>query len=123
MSHKKLKIIAKERNKPLQHDCMWHMEQYSPKQLGFLDETSKNDKAPGQRYGWGKKRICTQMKQVFVWGWWLSAEGLMTAEGIVASTVVEGSMKWEGFLQFLANQVVCRLFLHCLRVLLQCERM
>jgi hypothetical protein len=27
---------------------MRHMAQYSPGQLGFLDETSKNDKTPGQ---------------------------------------------------------------------------
>jgi len=43
------------------------------------------------------------MKQVFVQGQWLSAEGLLTVEGIVASTVIEGSMKWDGFLQFLEN--------------------
>jgi hypothetical protein len=48
MSCKKLKIIAKEHNEPLQNDYMRHMAQYSPGQLGFLDETSKNDKTPGQ---------------------------------------------------------------------------
>ena len=46
------------------------------------------------------------MKQVFVRGRRLSAEGLLTVEGIMASTVVEGSMKQDGFLQFLQNQVV-----------------
>ncbi|KAF8227826.1 hypothetical protein L208DRAFT_1080602, partial [Tricholoma matsutake] len=35
----------------------------------------------------------------------LSAEGLLTVEGIIASTVVEGSMN-NGFLQFLENQVL-----------------
>ena len=47
------------------------------------------------------------MKQKFVQGQQLSAEGLLTVEGIVASTVVEGSMKRDGFLEFLENQVVC----------------
>jgi transposase len=106
MSRKKLKIIAKEHNEPLRNDYMRHMAMYSPEQLGFLDETSKNDKTPGRRYGRGRRGRRAQMKQVFVRGRRLSAEGLLTVEGIVASTVVEGSMKRDGFLQFLENQVV-----------------
>jgi transposase len=51
MSLKKLKVIAKERNEPLQHDYMQRMAHYTPEQLGFLDETSKNDKMPAQRRG------------------------------------------------------------------------
>jgi hypothetical protein len=66
MSHKKLKIIAKERNEPLRNDYMRRMAKYSPEQLGFLDETSKNDKTPGRRYGRGRKGRRAQMKQVFV---------------------------------------------------------
>ena len=97
MSCKKLKIIAKERNEPLHNDYMWHMAQYSPEQLGFLDETSKNDKTSGCRYGRGNKGRRAQMKQVFVRGQQLSAEGLLTIEGIRASTIVEGSMEREGF--------------------------
>jgi hypothetical protein len=46
------------------------------------------------------------MKKKFVRGQWLSAKGLLTIEGIVASTVVEGSMKRDGFLQFIEIQVV-----------------
>jgi len=107
MSHKKLKIIAKERNELLQNDYMWCMAKYSPEQLGFLDETSKNNKTPGQRYGRGRMGRQAQMKQAFVQGQRLSVEGLLTVEGIVASTVVEGSMKQDSFLQFLENQVVC----------------
>jgi len=116
MSRKKLKIIAKERNEPLRNDYMRHMARYSPEQLGFLDETSKNDKTPGRRYGRGKKGRRAQMKQVFVRGRRLSAEGLLTVEGIVASTVVEGSMKREGFLQFLETQVVRRYLSSLFRV-------
>lgn len=106
MSHKKLQVIAKERNEPLRNDFMRQMAQYSPDQLGFIDETSKNDKTSGRRYGRGKRGRRAQMKQKFVRGRRLSAEGLLTTEGIVASTVVEGSMKRDGFLQFLENQVV-----------------
>ncbi|KAF8227825.1 hypothetical protein L208DRAFT_1294756 [Tricholoma matsutake] len=68
MSCKKLKIIAKECNEPLQNDYMGHMAMYSPEQLGFLDETStsKNDKTPGRQYGRGRRGRWAQMKQVFV---------------------------------------------------------
>ena len=106
MSHKKLQIIAKERNEPLRNDYMRQMAQYSPDQLGFIDETSKNDKTPSRRYGRGRRGRRAQMKQKFVRGRRLSAEGLLTTEGIVASTVVEGSMKRDSFLQFLENHVV-----------------
>ena len=78
---------------------MQQMAQYSP-------ETSKNDKTPSRRYGRARRGRRTQMKQKFVRGRRLSAEGLLTIEGIVASTVVEGSMKRDGFLQFLENHVV-----------------
>ena len=96
MSCKKLKIIAKGCNEPLQNDYMQHMAMYSPEQLGFLDKTSKNDKTPGWQYGRGRRGRQAQIKQVFVQGWQLSAEGLLTVDRIVASTVVQGSMKWDG---------------------------
>lgn len=106
MSYKKLKVIAKERNEPLRNDYMRTMAQYTPEQLGFLDETSKNEKTIARRNGRGKKGTRAQMKQVFVRGRRLSAEGLLTINGIVASTIVEGSMKRAGFLEFLETQVV-----------------
>ena len=37
-------------------------------------------------------------------------------EGIRASIVIEGSMKWDGFLQPLENQVVCHYTCSCLSV-------
>lgn len=73
-------IIAKERNEPLRNDYMRRMAQYSPEQLGFLDETSKNDKTPGRRYGRGRRGRRAQMKQVFVRGRRLSAEGLFSVQ-------------------------------------------
>jgi hypothetical protein len=65
------------------------MAQYSPDQLRFLDETSKNNRTLWQK----KKERQAQIKQVFVWGQQLSAEGLPTVEEIRASTIVEGLMK------------------------------
>lgn len=50
------------------------------------------------------------MKGVFVRGKRLSAEGLLTSDGMIASTVVYGSMTRELFLEFLEHEVVSRLF-------------
>jgi len=46
------------------------------------------------------------MRGVFVRGRRVSGEGLLTLDGIVASTVVEGSMTREKFLYFLEHTVV-----------------
>lgn len=69
---------------------MRQMAEYKPDQLGFLDETSKNEKTPARRRGRARKGKRAEMKQVFVQGRRLSAEGLLTVNGIMATKVVEG---------------------------------
>jgi len=51
VSLKKLKRIAKERNEERRMDFLIRMSQYSPEQLGFLDETSKDERTTGRWYG------------------------------------------------------------------------
>ncbi|KAJ7304767.1 hypothetical protein DFH08DRAFT_918686 [Mycena albidolilacea] len=80
MSYTILKEIAMERNEPCRMDFVREAAQYPAHYLGFLDETSKNDKTPGRR--------------------------LLTCDGMLASTVVEGSMHREQYLEFLEHQVV-----------------
>jgi hypothetical protein len=82
------------------------MGQYVPEQLGFLDETSKDERIPGRRYGRSKKGRRAEKKQVFVRGRRLSTEALLTLDGIVAGTVVEGSMTKVMFLEYLEYNVV-----------------
>ena len=48
------------------------------------------------------------MKGVFVRGRRFSAEGLLSMDGMVASTVVEGSMTQALFVEYLEFTVVCR---------------
>ena len=48
----------------------------------------------------------TVKKGVFVHGRHFSAEGLLTIDGMVANTVVEGLMTQDRFLQFLEFTVV-----------------
>jgi len=44
ISVKKLHRIVKEQNKNLRADFIRHIAQYEPNQLGFLDETSKDER-------------------------------------------------------------------------------
>jgi transposase len=106
VSRKKLKRIAMERNEERRANFIGRMAQYMPEQLGFLDEVSKDERTPGQRYGRSRKGRRAQKKQVFVRGRRVSAEALLTLDGIVASTVVEGSMTKAMYMEYLALNVV-----------------
>ena len=54
-SHKQLKRIAMERNEPLRADFIGRMAKYEPEELGFLDETSKDERTLIRRYGRARK--------------------------------------------------------------------
>jgi len=49
ISLKKLWIIAKEHDEDLQADFIWQMGQYSAKELGFLNEFSKDERTIKRR--------------------------------------------------------------------------
>ncbi|KAJ7622506.1 hypothetical protein FB45DRAFT_870685 [Roridomyces roridus] len=106
MSRKKLKKVAKERNENVRIDFTRRMAQYPPEYLGFLDETSKNNRTYGRGYGRAPKGRRAQMRQDFVRGTRLTGTGLLTLDGMVASTVVEGSMKRVDYLAFLEHEVM-----------------
>jgi transposase len=99
ISRKKLKKIALERNEKRRADFVAWMAQYDPEELGFLDEMSKDARSIGRRYGRSRKGRRAEKKQVFVRGRRTSTEALLTLDGIVAGTVVEGSMTKEHFLE------------------------
>ena len=105
-SIKKLKRIAAERNEDKRAEFVYHIAEYNQEQLGFIDETSKDEKTPGRRRGRAKKGRRAKRRQVFVRGHRLSATGLLTIDGMVTSTVVEGSMTTESFCEFLEENVV-----------------
>jgi transposase len=109
VNFKKLKCIAKERNEHQRADFIRRMAQYGPEELGFIDETSKDERKAGRRYGRSKKGMCATKKHVFVRGRRTSTTGLLTTDGIVAGTVVEGSMTKAMFMEFLEYAVVCSL--------------
>jgi transposase len=106
ISTKKLKKIASERNENLRADFIQRMAQYTPEQLGFLDEVSKDERTSCRRRGRSTKGTRAMKKGVFVRGRRFSAEGLLSLDGMVAFTVVEGSMNRDRFLEFLEFDVV-----------------
>ena len=106
VSTKKLKMIAVERNENLWADFIQRMAQYEPEQLGFLDEYSKDERTSSWRRGRLRKGMHAVKKGVFVHRWRFSVEGLLTLDGMVSNTVVEGSMTRVRFLQYLELEVV-----------------
>ncbi|CAK5283974.1 unnamed protein product [Mycena citricolor] len=86
VSRKKLKVIACERNEDVRNDY--------------------NDKTPARRYGRSRRNRRAVQAQRFVRGIRLSAVGLLTARGMEAAKVVEGSFHRVDYLDFLQNHVV-----------------
>ena len=107
VSSKKIKKIAAERNEPLRADFIGRMAQYAPEQLGFLDEVSKDERTSFRKRGHSHKGTRAIQKGVFVRGRRFSAEGLLSLDGMISCTVVEGSMTRAMFLEYLEHSVVC----------------
>jgi len=106
VSLKKLKKIASERDEEKRNAFIDRMAVYEPEELGFLDETSKNEKTAARTRGRARKGCRAVMKQRFVRGHRLSRTGLLTIDGMVVSKVVEGSMTRDLYLDFLEHEVV-----------------
>ena len=90
------------------------MGQYLPEQLGFLDEVSKDERTSSRARGRSRKGTRAVMKGVFVCGRCFSAEGLLSIDGMIVSTVVEGSMTRDLFIEYLEFTVV---FWYCITVI------
>ena len=80
--------------------------QYTPEQLGFLAEVSKDEWTPSCHDGRLKKGLCVHKQHPFVRGCHTSMEALQTLDGIISGTVVEGSMTKEMFIEYLEYNVV-----------------
>ena len=114
ISAKKIKEAASKRNEDLRADFIGRMGQYSPEQLGFLDEVSKDERTSSRARGRSRKGTRAVMKGVFIRGRRFSAEGLLSIDGMIASTVVEGSMTRDLFIEYLEFTVV---YWYCITVI------
>lgn len=106
MSTKKLRIIAQEQDEDLRANFTAEIAQYAAEQLVFLDETSKDERTTTRRRGRSRKGSRAQRRGVFVRGRRLTGTGALSLDGMIASTVVEGSMTRDLFLEFLEHSVV-----------------
>jgi hypothetical protein len=87
------------------------MAQYEPEQLGFIDKYLKDERTSSQRHRRLRKGTCTVKKGVFVHRHHFSVEGLLTIDGMVSNTIVEGSMTCMHFLEYLELEVVLYCYL------------
>jgi transposase len=106
VSHKKLMKIAIERDELRWVDFIARMAQYQPEELCFIDEMSRDARSIGHHFGRSRKNHCANKKQPFVRGQRTSNCSCLTLNGILATTVVEGSMTRELFVEFLEQKFV-----------------
>jgi hypothetical protein len=88
------------------------MARYSPEELGFIDEVSKDERTVGRRYGRLKRGRRVRRSQSFVRRRRTSMVGCLTLDGFVSGTTVEGSLTKDRFLHWLEFSLVCYLLLY-----------
>jgi len=93
ISEKKIKKVASERNEDLRADFIAWMGQYSPEQLGFLDEVLKDERTSFWTRGRSRKGTRAVMKGVFVRGRCFSAKGLLSIDGMVTCSCYPQAFK------------------------------
>ncbi|KAG2116348.1 hypothetical protein BD769DRAFT_1363032 [Suillus cothurnatus] len=82
------------------------MAQYEPEELRFQDETSKDKRTLGKSNGRSLMGTHAVKKQVFIHGHRLSGLGLLTIDGMIAISVIEGSFTTASFKTFIEGDVV-----------------
>ena len=110
VSQKRLQSIALERNEALRADFISRMAQFYPEELGFIDEVSKDERTVGRRYGRSKRGTRARKSQPFVRGRRTSTVGVLSVNGFVAGTSVEGSLTKASFLHWMEFTVVSFFF-------------
>jgi hypothetical protein len=108
VSRKHLQRIALERNEVLHADFIARMAQFSPEELGFIDEVSKDERTVGRCYGRSKRGKRARKCQPFARGRRTSTVGVLSVDGFVTGTSVEGSFTKVSFLHWMEFSVVCR---------------
>ena len=106
VSRKRLQRIAQERNESARAAFIGRMAQFSPDELGFIDEVSKDERTLGRRYGRSMRGTRARKNQPFLRGRRTSTVGVLTIDGFVAGASVEGSYTKVTFLHWLEHSVV-----------------
>ena len=106
VSHKQLQRIASERDEAARANFIARIAQYTPHELGFIDEVSKDARSVGRRYGRSRRGQRARKSQPFVRGRRTSTVGCLTLDGFVSGTSVEGSFTKSSFLHWLEHSLV-----------------
>jgi hypothetical protein len=105
VSRKKLQKIAIERNEARRAKFICRMAQYQLDELGFVDEVLRNERMIGSRYERSQRGQRSQ-KQPFVRVRRTSTVAVLTLDGFVSGTAVEGSLTKVTILEWLEFSVV-----------------
>ena len=108
VSRKKLQRVAKERDEDQRADFIARMARYSPEELGFIDEVSRDERVVGRHYGRARKGQRARKMQPFVRGRRSSTVGVLTIDGFLCGMSVEGSLTKDVLLKWLEFSVVRR---------------
>ena len=110
VSRKLLQRIALEWNEALRADFISRMAQFSPEELGFIDEVSKDECTVRRNYGRSRRGTRARKSQPFVRGQHTSTVGVLSVDGFVVGTSVEGSLTKASFLHWMEFTIVCFFF-------------
>jgi len=81
---------------------------YSPNQLIFIDESSKDERTLSRHYGYSLRNTHAVEKTVFVRGKRYTMLPALSLDGIIALDIMEGSCDKQRFNKFIMDKVVCR---------------
>ena len=86
-------------------------EHYTPNQLIFIDESAKDEKSLSRLYGYSPRNIRACKKVVFIWGKRYIILPALTLDGFVAVDIFEGACDRKKFVDFVLDQVVCKIII------------
>jgi len=90
----------------LRSEFILKISEFSPKQLIFIDETSKDERTLSRVYGYSVINTRAKKSVVFVRGIRYTILPALTLDGFIAADIIEGSCNKEKFQAFIVNQVV-----------------
>lgn len=108
LSVKRVQKLARERSPQKRAAFIRRIGEYPPHYLVSVDEVSKDDRTYTRLWGRAPRGERVEVHAPFVRGRRLSMlAALALDQGIIASTVVEGSFNHDLFVKFLREDLVC----------------
>jgi transposase len=112
LSHKRVSKQAAERNELLRAIWMAEYGDIPADYCVWLDESSVDDRTNQRTHGWAPLGAACVQRATFIRGQRYSVLPALTADGLIACDIFEGSVTKEKFVRFL-NEDLVRLYLGC----------